>query len=230
MAQNRMSGNLLGLEINGEFVSCEMSCEFNFETDLRGASPKGVGRWKEVIPGVSSWSISLNAGMLMKMAGASVHTVLNAFLLGEIMIIRLRTRLYDHSPVFAISGQVYVQNGGISASVNARATWNTTLTGNGAFTFETNNHTELLATDAERLTIMDDGNGNFISTSEDYDIGTMSEGGSSGVPFAIGTANKIKNQNTLSEFTELGVFAGTDQELTESGTLPNNTITIIYED
>ena len=33
MGQNILSGNLLGLEINGHFVECELSCDFNFDSE-----------------------------------------------------------------------------------------------------------------------------------------------------------------------------------------------------
>lgn len=133
MASNRMPGNLMGLEINGKFVRCELACEFSFETDLRAASPIDSGRWKEYVPGVRSWSIALNASMLFQMIGSGLDTVLNAFMTGEIMDIRFVPKRFD-VPHMEIKGKVLVHNGGVSAVSNARAGWNTVLAGNGPFT------------------------------------------------------------------------------------------------
>ena len=162
MANNKMSGNLLGLEINGQFISCELSCEFNFEADLRGASPVDAGRWKEWIPGVRSWNISLNAAMLIRMVGTGATTILNAFLTGEIINIRFATRRTD-VPDFAIIGKAIVQNGSIIGGVNSLATWNTVLQGNGPFTIIVNENVQFaLATDITETELLEDGNSNLI--------------------------------------------------------------------
>lgn len=133
MASNKMSGNIMGLEINGTFVKCELACEFTYEADMRAASPVDSGRWKEWVPGVRSWSISLNAAMLFQMVGAGVDVVLNAFLTGELLNIRFVPKRRD-VPHIEIKGTVFVRSGGISAVANTRSTWNTVLAGNGPFT------------------------------------------------------------------------------------------------
>jgi len=163
MAKNILPGNLLGLEIDGKFIGCELSCDFNFETDLRPASPVTSGRWKESIPGVRSWSISLNAKMLIRqLDGISINAVLNAFLTGSLM--NVRYMVTDPSyPNFVISGKAYVLNGSISGSAGTKATWSTTLTGNGPFTVDVNtNIIYLLATDDAGHTIIQDGNNKLI--------------------------------------------------------------------
>lgn len=127
-----MSGNIMGLEINGSFIRCELLSEFMFEADMRAASPVDSGRWKEWVPGVRSWNINLNAGMLIQMAGSGVDTVLNAFLTGELVGVRFVPKRID-VPHLEIKGTAFVRSGGISAAAFTRATWNTTLTGNGPF-------------------------------------------------------------------------------------------------
>lgn len=163
MANNKMSGNLLGLKINDTFISCEISCEFNFDADLRGASPVDAGRWKEWIPGVRSWNINLNAAMLMRMTGTGVNTILNAFLTGEKLSIVFGVRRTD-IPHFSISGNAHVQNGNIAGGVNTLATWNTTLQGDGPFTVDIHDVLTLLATDTLGTGILDDGGDNLIKT------------------------------------------------------------------
>jgi len=133
MAQTKMSGNMLGVEIDGEFVSCETSCEVAFETDLRGASAQSSGRWKEYIEGVRSWNVTLNANMLIKMAGTGLNTILNKFLTGGQLGVRIATKQVG-MPSFSLEGNVLIRTGGFNAAVNSTAAWNVTLEGNGAFT------------------------------------------------------------------------------------------------
>lgn len=167
MANNRLSGNLLGLKIKDEYVTCEVSCDFNFETDLRGASPVDSGRWKEWIPGVRSWSLTLNAAMLIKMVGSSVHTVINAFLTGERMYVEFRIKDND-IPNLVLSGNASVQNGGISSSVNTLSSWNTTLQGNGPFTADINsNIVYAISTLSDESQVLEDGLGDLLVSTTD---------------------------------------------------------------
>lgn len=129
---NRLPGNVLGLEIDDNFVSCETSCEFTFEQELRGASAFDSGRWKENILGIRSWSISLNAAMLIESAPTDATTILNAFLNGTRMKIRFRTKFAGYGNLMIV-GYVQLQSGGISAAVNTSSSWNTTLVGDGQF-------------------------------------------------------------------------------------------------
>lgn len=155
MANNKMPGNFLGLEIEGKFVSCETSCDFNFESDLLPVSPLEEGGWEEWIQGLKRWSISLNAGMLLRMAGSGLPEVLNAFLKGTKLNIRFATTNPD-MPNFIISGKVWPNTGGISSSVNSRASWNMTFKGDGPFKVEINsNLVYVLATNKENEYIQD---------------------------------------------------------------------------
>lgn len=132
MPTNKLSGNLLGVEINGKFVTCETSCEFNFDADMMAASATQSGGWKEVIQGLKSWSVSVNAAMLVQSAETDLTTIINAFASGERMRIRIKTKVAMVGSIL-ITGYVVVQNGGLSAAVNSTAGWNTVLQGDGPF-------------------------------------------------------------------------------------------------
>lgn len=186
-----MSGNTIGLEINGEFVSCETSCEFSFEADLRPASPILSGRWKEFVAGVRSWSVNLNAAMLLRMLdGASVDTILNAFLTGAAMGIRFMVK--DPAlPNFIISGNVMVQSGSISAQVNTLAGWTVVLTGNGPFIIEVNtNLVYVLATNDVGDVLVQDGGNNLI-------IGAPGTGTDVAVNWTVSYGNAPKTLTVL---------------------------------
>lgn len=132
MAATKLSGNLVGAEIDGKFVACETSCEINFEADMIDASAVDSGRWKEVIAGIRSWSVSVNAAMLIQSARADFTTIINAFMSGASMTLRIRTKIAMVGSV-VITGRVIVQSGGMSAAVSTTTGWNTVLQGDGAF-------------------------------------------------------------------------------------------------
>lgn len=132
MPTNKLPGNLLGIEIDGKFVACETSCEFTFEADMLDASAVDSGRWKEVIAGLRSWSISVNASMLIQSSATDLTSIINAFVSGQRMRVRIKTKVAMIGSIL-ITGYVIVQNGGLSAAVNSTTTWNTTLQGDGAF-------------------------------------------------------------------------------------------------
>lgn len=162
MATNRMSGNLLGVKLNGQFIDCEMSCEFAFDCDLLPASPLDDGRWKSYISGIRSWNITVNAAMLMRMAGTGFNTILNAFYSGDLMAVSLTTKLQDTFPNMTISGNVRLRNGGLSASVNTLAIWNVTLEGDGAFITSINDNVQFAISTGIQDELIEDGNGNLV--------------------------------------------------------------------
>lgn len=136
MAASKLSGNLVGVEIDGKFVVCETSCELSFEADMMDASAVDSGRWKGVIAGLRSWSVSVNASTLIQSSASDFNTILNAFISGVVMKVRIRTKVPMIGSVI-ITGNVIVQSGGLSAAVNSTTGWNTVLQGDGAFVLGT---------------------------------------------------------------------------------------------
>lgn len=130
----KVPANLLRAKINGQYIACETQCEFNYEIEMRGASAVTSGRWKEVIPGVRSWSMAINAQLLLTAAGGNIQVILNAILTGEILELEFRTDV-SLIPELTIVGKAFVSGGGISSVINTNVNWNTTLTGSGPFAF-----------------------------------------------------------------------------------------------
>lgn len=163
MATNRMSGNLLGVKLGGQFIDCEMSCELNFENDLLPASPIDEGRWKSYIDGVRSWNVAVNAGTLMRMSGTGFNTILNWFINGGLMEVSIETKAQDIYPSLVISGNVRLRNGGLSASVNTLSTWNTTLEGDGPMVASVNSNVVFaISANEEENEVLQDGNNSIV--------------------------------------------------------------------
>lgn len=230
MASNRTSGNLLGLQINNEFIACEMSCDFNFETEMLSASPIYTGRWEDSIPGVRSWNISLNAGLLMRMVGAGLPNVINAFMTGEKMAIAFRTKLNDYLPNLVITGNVLVQSGGISSSVNALASWNVTLKGCGAFNVGINtNIVYALATGIDYEALQDGQNNLLAGDSGGIEVesnGVVSNPVNGGNTSGNGFPLKVVNAGEGTPNLQFGTF---DSENFTTDGKPADFISIVTE-
>lgn len=128
-------GKLLGVQVGNSFVSCETSCDFNCTVDMLPASAVTSGRWKEFIPGMRGWTVTVNANLLLATQAADVKTVMSAIETGELMGISFATRT-GISPHMIISGFAYPQTVSISAPVTGLATSTITFQGNGPTTLD----------------------------------------------------------------------------------------------
>lgn len=233
MASNRTSGNLLGLQINNEFIACEMSCDFNFETEMLSASPIYTGRWEDSIPGVRSWNISLNAGLLMRMVGAGLPNVINAFMTGEKMAIAFRTKLNDYLPNLVITGNVLVQSGNISSSVNTLASWNVTLKGCGAFNVGINTNIVYALATGMPMEALQDGVNHMIGGDSG---GVVSSNNMIGEPGTETGGNTGNTNTTPTQIANVGDGGGTlqfgkfDSDTFTTTGKPDNLVSIVYED
>lgn len=126
-------GALIGLRINGNFVSCETACDFSFDVNMLAASTPDSGRWAGFIPGLRSWKMTVNMNLLLASVGADIKTVLQAVITGESVDLEFRTNM-SISPHLIISGTAYPQTGGITAPGKGNATANVSFQGSGAFT------------------------------------------------------------------------------------------------
>lgn len=121
----KIRGKIIGLGINGVKVQCEISSDFSFDVEMRNASAVTSGRWKEVIPGIRSWQMTVNANLLLSATGTGFIDILNILLSGEMVTVMWATNNGD----FVISGTAYLSGGGSQANVNSTAQWNATFIG-----------------------------------------------------------------------------------------------------
>lgn len=128
-----IKGSLIGLKIDGVYVACETSSEFNFEVDMLSASAPDSGRWKSFVAGIRSWSITVSAQLLLSAAGADISTVLNAVLTGAEVDLEFRSKS-TVTTSFSISGKALPKTGNIGAGVVGKGSWTVTFQGTGPFT------------------------------------------------------------------------------------------------
>lgn len=127
-----VKGSMIGMKIGDDFVSCETNSSFDFDVEMLPTSPIDGGRWSSSIPGIRSWTMTVDGNMLLRSVGADIKTVLNAVLTGERLHLEFRTRM-GINPEVAISGWAYPQTGNITAPLRGKTTWNVRFQGDGPF-------------------------------------------------------------------------------------------------
>lgn len=128
-------GRLIGLEIDGHFVTCETQCDLTFEDELLPASNPDSGRWREYLNGVRNWSISLNANTVLDgLSGTDLQYVFAKFLAGGKVGVKFRTIPVSGitMPEFIVSGNTLIRRGNVAAPSVGMSTWGITLQGTGA--------------------------------------------------------------------------------------------------
>jgi predicted secreted protein len=125
-----VKGTLLGLKINGAFVSCETSCDFNIDVEMINASSVTVGRWAEFVAGIRKWGINVAGNLLLESVGADAKTILQAIDSGLPVFLQFSTRA-SVGTQFVLSGAALPQNLGIGAAMQGKANWTASFQGTG---------------------------------------------------------------------------------------------------
>lgn len=128
-----IKGTLLGLKINGAFVSCETSCDFTTDVEMLQASSVSAGRWAEFVAGLRKWSVNVSGNLLLEAVGADAKTILNAIDSGLPVYLQFSTRA-SASSQFVLSGAALPQNIGINAPAQGNANWTAAFQGTGPLT------------------------------------------------------------------------------------------------
>jgi predicted secreted protein len=134
MANNTIKGNRINVSFNGLNISCQTACELNFDSEMIGASSVSSGRWKEVVQGLRSWTMNVNANLLKaNNTGADIRNVIQAYMSGQRVFMEMKSTTGELIEL-TFSGYVLVQGGGISAGSSGLATWNGVFQGTGPLT------------------------------------------------------------------------------------------------
>lgn len=125
------AGRLIGLKINGAFVSCETSCSINFGRELLPASAVDSGGWREFIAGVREWGVSVAGNLLLEAVGSDIKSILLAgYFKDNPIYVQFSTRpTSDIELIF--SGLAKLNSADINAPVSGVSNWNAVFKGNG---------------------------------------------------------------------------------------------------
>jgi predicted secreted protein len=127
-------GSLIGLIVNGAFVSCETSCSINFNQNMIPSSAVDSGGWQEYVAGIRSWTISVNGNLLLESVGSDIKALIQSGYINQhVMYAQFSTRPSSDIQL-QFSGAVLFASGSITAASTGVANWTCTLNGNGKLT------------------------------------------------------------------------------------------------
>jgi predicted secreted protein len=126
-------GRLIGLKVNGIFISCELSCDFNFQAEMLPASAIDSAAWKEFIAGIRSWSMGVSGQLLAEAVGADFKTILNSFFTRIPVLVIWGTRP-SATTQLSMSGSALVSGGSATGPNKGAATYTITFQGTGPLT------------------------------------------------------------------------------------------------
>jgi predicted secreted protein len=129
-----IAGALIGLKINGAFVSCEISCNINFKNNNLPASAITSGGWKEFIYGIREWSVSVDGNLLLEAVPSDIKGLITTGFIGQYPMIASFSTRVSSTIQLALSGAVLLEGGSITAPQSGATNWNVTLQGTGVLT------------------------------------------------------------------------------------------------
>src|SRR5690606_17472314 len=130
-----VQGALTGITLNGDFFACESTCTLNVAVDFINAASTESGRWREVVPAMRSWDITVEGNLLLTGLGANAPRVMQAIFDGELLDVAFAT-LSGVSPKLFIGGKAYASGNSLTGPSKGNATWVVTLIGSGPLTMD----------------------------------------------------------------------------------------------
>lgn len=127
-----ISGQLIGLNINGAFVSCETACQFNFENDMLPSSAVDSGGWKEFVYGIRSWTMSVNGNLLLEAVSSDIKAIITTCLMQQLPVFLQFSTRPSSTIKLILSGTGLAATGSIAAPAKGNANWTVSFNGTGA--------------------------------------------------------------------------------------------------
>lgn len=129
-----IAGNLIGIMVNGAFVSCETSCQINFGVNMLNSSAVDSGRWAEFVPGLRNWTISVNGNLLLEAVSSDIKALITSgYINGNPLYVVFSTRPQSDTQM-SFAGAAYLSQASISAAAKGLANWSANFQGTGALT------------------------------------------------------------------------------------------------
>lgn len=139
-----IAGSLIGLIVNGAFVSCETQCQINFNQNMIPSSAIDSGGWAEFVAGLRSWSISVNGNLLLEAVGSDIKALIQTGFINQLPMFAQFSTRPSSDVQLQFSGAVLFNTGSILAASTGVANWNATLQGTGKLNATYNNFSLLI--------------------------------------------------------------------------------------
>lgn len=139
-----VAGRLIGVQVGGVFLKCEISSTINFKQEVLPAAAVDSGRWAEFIAGEREWSISVNGGLFLEAVGADIKSILLANYFDTIPLSIMFSTRPNATEELIFSGVALFASGDITAPSTGYANWNVQLQGSGALFHTMQNYALLI--------------------------------------------------------------------------------------
>lgn len=126
-----VAGRLIGVQVGGSFISCEISSSINLTQEMLPAAAVDSGRWAEFLEGERGWTITVNGGLLLEAVGADIKTILLSNYFDTLPLSVYFSTRPDATTELIFSGTALFSSGDITAPSTGAATWNVNLQGSG---------------------------------------------------------------------------------------------------
>lgn len=155
-----VAGRLIGVQVGGSFISCEISSTINFKQENLPAAAVDSGRWAEFINGLREWGLNVNGGLLLEAVGADIKSILLANYFDTIPLFVMFSTRPTATTELILSGAALFNTGDMTAASSGNASWSTQLQGTGALNHSFQDYELLIDAmppQADYPTIVDEG-------------------------------------------------------------------------
>lgn len=128
-----VEGRMIGMQINGNWIMCEVNCNIDIETDEIAVSPQVHGGWKEYIYGKKGWTASVDSRQIAGAAGRDYKSIVQAMLNSQTVTVALRTRNGVQYPI-VVQGTAIIKSSSLTAGVQGKASYNMQFIGTSPLT------------------------------------------------------------------------------------------------
>lgn len=126
-----IDGKLIGMKINGSFVSCETSCSIHMDRETLPSSAVTSGGWKEFIKGIRSWTVGVNGNLLLESVPSDIKSIITSgYINDQDIFVEFSTRV-SSTIQLVFSGIAIFQNADITAPSSGKANWQVNFQGSG---------------------------------------------------------------------------------------------------
>ena len=139
-----VAGRLIGVQVGGSFIQCEISSTISFKQETLAAAAVDSGRWAEFIAGEREWSLSVNGGLFLAAVNADIKSILLSNYFDTIPLFVIFSTRPTAVDELLFSGVALFSSGDITAPATGYANWNVQLQGSGPLTHKMQNYALLI--------------------------------------------------------------------------------------
>lgn len=125
-----LRGNIYGVKVGDDFVSCELGCELSITREMINKSGSWSGQSKAFRYGYYEWSITCDGNSFLGAIQSSLNNLMEAQLAGIELDVMISARV-SNTQQFDIGGKVLIPKLSVLFPNTGMSTFNVTFQGTG---------------------------------------------------------------------------------------------------